>query len=181
MLYKMNKYIPCTFIYTDKNLLYNIGIESKYLIICLNFLKNYQNLRFKVLSTISCTDYPELINRFELNYILMSIDYPFIINLKFKISEFDNVLSSIYLYKSAIWLEREIWDMFGVYYINNYDLRRILTDYGYPYHPLRKTFPLQGFIQIHYNFIKKKIFYINNKYSQQKALKRLINVWSNLS
>ena len=69
--------------------------------------------------------------------------------------------------------------MFGVYFKNNLDLRRILTDYGFPYHPLRKTFPLQGYHNIYYDYINKKILYRNNKYSQGKLLKNFESCWIN--
>ena len=110
----------------------------------------------------------------------MSVDWPIIINIKTKVSEFINVDSSSFLYKSSVWLEREIWDMFGVYFNNNLDLRRILTDYGFPYHPLRKSFPLQGYTQINYNLKTKKIYYIMNFFNQLKPLKKLGTPWSNL-
>jgi len=71
--------------------------------------------------------------------------------------------------------------MFGVYFINNFDLRRILTDYGFPYYPLRKTFPLQGFSEITYNYIKKKIVYVPNTYSQVKPLKNVVSNWVKLN
>ena len=70
--------------------------------------------------------------------------------------------------------------MFGVYFINNFDLRRILTDYGFPYYPLRKTFTLQGFTQIHYNFIKKKFIISIINFSQVKSFKNINSVWSKL-
>ena len=177
-LVNIAKLIPVKYFYSD--FLYNcaIKINYKYLILCLFFFKQHQIFRFKVLSVISCTDYPELINRFELTYTLMSIDFPFILNIKTSISEFCNINSSSIFYKSAVWLEREIWDMFGIYFLNNFDLRRILTDYGFPYHPLRKTFPLQGFYQIYYNFIKKKILYCKNTYNQLKPIKHLNSQWN---
>nr|BDB10230.1 NADH dehydrogenase subunit 9 [Actinophrys sol] len=180
LLLSLKELIPIKFLYTDlKNFLYLI-INYKYLIIILKFFQNYQNLRFRVLSTISCTDFPELLNRFELTYILMSIDWPFIINIKMKVSEFINIDSSSFLYKSAVWLEREIWDMFGVYFSNNLDLRRILTDYGFPYHPLRKTFPLQGYMEVHFNLKVKNVYYIKILLSQAKPLKNLVTPWLNL-
>ena len=176
----LNKLLPLNYIYSDLKLYFSYTINVKNLLINLYFLKNYQLFRFRILSTISCTDYPELYNRFEITYTLMSIDFPCILNLKIKISEFTNINSSSLFFKSGVWLEREIWDMFGVYFINNFDLRRILTDYGFPYHPLRKTFPLQGFTQINYNYIKKKIYYINNHFSQVKPFKNINSVWSKL-
>ena len=174
------KLLPINYIYSDFKFYFMYKIKFKDLLLNLYFLKQHQLFRFKVLSTISCTDFPELYNRFELTYTLMSIDFPFILNIKTKVSEFTNINSSSFFFKSAVWLEREIWDMFGIYFLNNFDLRRILTDYGFPYHPLRKTFPLQGFFQVQYNFIKKKIYYINNNFSQIKPVKIVNSVWNKL-
>jgi len=181
MLLNISNLIPIKFLYTDSKCVLNLIIENKNLLLCLKFLKDYQILRFKMLSTLTCTDFPELINRFELTYTLLSLDFPMFLNLKIKVAEFVNVDSVSVFFKSAVWLEREVWDMFGVYFINNFDLRRILTDYGFPYHPLRKTFPLQGFSEITYNYIKKKIVYVPNTYSQVKPLKNVVSNWVKLN
>jgi NADH:ubiquinone oxidoreductase subunit C len=132
-----------------------------------------------MLSTISCIDYPELDKRFELVYTLMSLDFPLILNIKTKISEIMYINSCSIFFKNGVWLEREIWDMFGVYFVNNLDLRRILTDYGFPYHPLRKTFPLYGYSEVFYNFITKQISYKNpNYFIQFKSIKNINSVWT---
>jgi len=178
MLPKIYNLIPVKFLYSDFKLNYILKIDYKNLLLVLFFFKQHQNFRFKILSVISCTDFPELLNRFELTYTLMSVDFPLILNVKTSISEFTNIVSSSIYYKSSVWLEREIWDMFGIYFINNFDLRRILTDYGFPYHPLRKTFPLQGFSQIYYNFIKKKPLYCKNFYNQIKPIKNINSPWN---
>jgi len=163
--------------YTNNTILY---VEPKNLMICLHVLKQHQVYRFTIMSVISCIDYPEKLKRFELVYTMLSIDYPFVLNVSIAVSEFETVLSSSILFKSAVWLEREIWDMFGVYFKHNHDLRRILTDYGFPYHPLRKTFPLMGFTEIYYNFLHKKIYYTSLTVSQLKNVKKINSVWSNL-
>lgn len=135
-------------------------------------LKYFQFYRYNLLTTISCVDFPELENRFEINYHLLSLDYNKYLILRIKCSEFQQVESLSFLFKSAVWLEREVWDMFGVFFKNNYDLRRLLTDYGYPYHPLRKTFPLQGYSSIYYDLKKKKNFiYFKFFFSKKKREK----------
>lgn len=174
------KILPLNYIYTDLKTNYIIKLKLKDLFSSIYILYKHQNFRFKVLSTISCTDFPELYNRFELTYILMSINFPLILNLKIKFREFNNVESLSSIYKSAVWLEREIWDLFGIYFKNNLDLRRILTDYGFLYHPLRKTFPLQGFDQLYYNLYNKKIFYRKNFFINIKPIKSFKNVWLNV-
>ena len=144
-----------------------------------DILKLFQFYRFRVLTCISCVDFPEKSKRFELNYHLLSIDFNFNTIIRTYVSEFESIMSISEIFKSSVWLEREVWDMFGVYFKNNLDLRRILTDYGFPYHPLRKTFPLQGYHNIYYDYINKKILYRNNKYSQGKLLKNFESCWIN--
>ncbi len=179
-LKSLTNIIPIIKIVTDYNNIFDIYVDSKNLLICLNILKKHQIYRFSVLSVISCIDYPEKEKRFELVYTMLSIDFPFIVNIKINVSEFENVLSSSALFQSGIWLEREIWDMFGVYFKNNLDLRRLLTDYGFPYHPLRKTFPLIGFSEIYYNYIYKKVLYKPVKLFQIKNLKKVNSTWLSL-
>ena len=178
MFNNLIKILPIQYIYSDSKFSVSVYIYYTNLLLNLFVLNKHQNLRFKMLSTISCIDFPELENRFEIIYTLMSLDYPLILNIKTKISEFIYINSCSIYFKNAVWLEREIWDMFGVYFVNNFDLRRILTDYGFPYHPLRKTFPLQGYIQIYYNFVTKHISYSENQFSQVKSLKSLNSVWN---
>jgi NADH:ubiquinone oxidoreductase subunit C len=172
------KLLPIIKISTDFKNNFFIYIDPKNILVCLNFLKNHQIFRFRILTTISCTDYPEKFNRFEISYILLAIDYPFVIHVKTNVSEFQSILSISSIFQSSVWLEREIWDMFGIYFKNNLDLRRILTDYGFPYHPLRKTFPLMGFTEVYYNFLNKKILYKPLRLSQLKNIKRLNLNWS---
>lgn len=181
MLLKLPKLMPVKYLYTDSKCVLNVFIDFKNLLLCLKILKDFQLFRFKLLSTITCTDYPELIKRFELTYTLLSLDFPMILNLKIKLGEFSEIDSSSGFFKSGVWLEREVWDMFGIYFINNFDLRRILTDYGFPYHPLRKTFPLNGFNEITYNFVKKKVIYTSNSYSQIKPIKAVNSTWLRLN
>jgi NADH:ubiquinone oxidoreductase subunit C len=172
------KVLPLKYIFSDSKFLFSINIHYINLLINFFFLRQHQQYRFKVLSTISCVDYPELEDRFEVIYTLMSLDFPLVLNLKLKSSEYVYINSSSIYFKSAVWLEREIWDMFGIYFINNFDLRRILTDYGFPYHPLRKTFPLQGYSQITYQFVAKRMGYTPNVYSQIKATKIISSIWN---
>lgn len=98
--------------------------------------------------------------RFKVIYVLRSLLYNSIITVSFTTNETDLKVNSInYLYQSSTWLEREIWDMFGIKFNNNFDLRRILTDYGFNGHPLRKDFPLSGFKEIYYDDSSKRIIF----------------------
>jgi len=111
----------------------------------------------KGLLDIWCTDYPEKIERFELNYLLVSYKYNIRIILRVYLTENMGIETVSDIYKSAGWLEREVWDMQGIYFYNNLDLRRILTDYGFEGFPLRKDFPMSGFVEIRYDDTEKRI------------------------
>lgn len=145
----------------------------------LNFLKNHTQSQYKVLSDICALDYPWKKNRFEIVYNILSIAYNSRITLSVSVDEKTSVDSITSIYSVAGWFEREIWDMFGVYFKGNSDLRRILTDYGFKGHPLRKDFPLTGFIEVRYINNEKRIlaeevslaqdfrtFYFNNNWNK---------------
>jgi len=145
-------------IYNDNNTLV-LEINSNSLLFVLNFLKNHLNSGFKILSTITAVDYPENIKRFEIHYVLLSIKLNFRIRIKVLLEEFDTIESAVPIYKSANWFEREVWDLFGIFFLNHPDLRRILTDYGFEGFPLRKDFPQTGFVEVRYDDEKKYVIY----------------------
>lgn len=136
----------------------------------LTFLKMCSLYQFKVLTMISGVDYPHLANRFEISYELLSLKYNVRLRLKCFVNEIDQALSASSVYLSATWWEREIWDMFGVYFVNNPDLRRILTDYGFVGHPLRKDFPLTGFVETFYDSKTKMVSYGFTEVSQKQRV-----------
>jgi len=152
-------------------------IKSEFLFLILFFFKNHQISQFKILSYITAVDYLNLYNRFELNYELLSIIYTQKCRIKFIINELDKIDSIESLYDNANWLEREIWDLFGIYFKNNLDLRRILTDYGFSFFPLRKNFPLVGFFDIFYNPLSKIVTYKNSYVYQIKNKKNYNFNW----
>lgn len=145
-------------IYNDNNTLV-LEINPNSLLFVLNFLKNHLNSGFKILSTITAVDYPENIKRFEIHYVLLSIKLNFRIRIKVLLEEFDTIESAVPIYKSANWFEREVWDLFGIFFLNHPDLRRILTDYGFEGFPLRKDFPQTGFVEVRYDDEKKYVIY----------------------
>ena len=109
---------------------------------------------------IAAADIPTNNFRFKVIYVLRSLLYNSVITVSFTTNETDLKINSInYLYRSSTWLEREVWDMFGIKFNNNLDLRRILTDYGFNGHPLRKDFPLSGFKEIYYDDSSKYIVF----------------------
>jgi len=136
----------------------------------LTFLKNYSGTQFKILTMIAGTDYPHQRNRFEISYELLSLKYNTRLRVKCFVNEISETLSVFPVFASATWWEREIWDLLGVYFTNNPDLRRILTDYGFVGHPLRKDFPLTGFTEIHFNSSTKTVSYGFVETSQKQRL-----------
>ena len=134
-----------------------IEIDSKDVKKVLIFLKNHISAQYKVLIDITAVDYPSKKKRFEIVYILLSIHHNARIRVKTSVNQITPVESVVDIYASANWNEREVWDMFGIFFTNHPDLRRILTDYGFDGHPLRKDFPLSGFFEVRYNESKKRV------------------------
>jgi len=123
----------------------------------LRFLKDHSHTQFKLLSDISGADYPYKKNRFEVTYNLISITYNTRISIITYVDEITSIDSIVDLYKCSNWFEREVWDMYGVFFYKNNDLRRILTDYGFKGHPLRKDFPVTGYIEVRYDELQKRV------------------------
>mmetsp|Transcript_11732 Transcript_11732/g.13499 ORF Transcript_11732/g.13499 Transcript_11732/m.13499 type:complete len:300 (-) Transcript_11732:534-1433(-) len=123
----------------------------------LSFLKNHTMTQCKVLTDLTAVDYPMREERFEVVYMLLSLRYNNRIHVKVNVDDFDGVPSVSEIFPSANWCEREVWDMFGVFFHGHPDLRRILTDYGFEGHPMRKDFPLTGFVECRYDEIKKRV------------------------
>lgn len=123
------------------------------------FLKEDPETRFHSLVDISGADYPERALRFDVVYHLLSYTNNFRVRVKVAVDEDTPVPSSIGVYPGAGWFEREIWDMFGVMFSGHPDLRRILTDYGFQGHPLRKDFPLTGYVEVRYSEEQKRVVY----------------------
>jgi len=156
-----------------------INIEKNYLKIILLLLKNNYNLRLNQLLDIWCVDYPNKKARFEINYLLLSIKYNFRVILRVSVFENEFIDSIISFYNSANWLEREIWDMFGIYFTGHNDLRRILTDYGFEGFPMRKDFPLSGFIEVRYDDGEKRVVYESIEISQEFRYFFFLSPWEN--
>ena len=125
----------------------------------LRFLHDDPRCAFTVLCDICGVDYPDRPLRFELVYNLLSMSLNQRIRLKLETDEAHPVPSAVALFSSAGWWEREAWDLFGIYFADNPDLRRILTDYGFEGHPLRKDFPLTGYVEMRYDEDQKAVVY----------------------
>ena len=141
----------------NQELLIEIGEND--LVDVVQFLKLNENCKFKQLIDIAGVDYPENDKRFELIYLFLSHENNTRIKLliKFEINQIINSITKIF--PSANWMEREVFDMYGIKFKNHPDLRRILTDYGFKGHPLRKDFPLTGFNEVRYSEKEKKVIY----------------------
>jgi NADH/F420H2 dehydrogenase subunit C len=136
-----------------------LNVSYQKLIPIMTFLKYHTNCQFKLLSDMTAVDYPSRKDRFDVVYNLLSVRFNTRIRVKVIINEFQSLESITSIYSAAGWFERETWDMFGIFFINHPDLRRILTDYGFEGYPLRKDFPLSGYIEVRYNESKKRVVY----------------------
>jgi NADH-quinone oxidoreductase subunit C len=142
-----------------ENLELLIEIGENDLVDVVQFLKLNENCKFKQLIDIAGVDYPENDKRFELIYLFLSHENNTRIKLliRFELNQPINSITKIF--PSANWMEREVFDMYGIKFKNHPDLRRILTDYGFKGHPLRKDFPLTGFNEVRYSEKDKKVIY----------------------
>jgi len=129
------------------------------LIPVLTFLRDDQNCLFKQLMDITAVDYPARPERFEVVYNLLSLKHNVRVRVKLATDEETPVPSATKVFNSANWFEREVWDLFGVFFSEHPDPRRILTDYGFEGHPLRKDFPLTGYVEMRYDEEMKRVVY----------------------
>ena len=133
-----------------------LNINSEDLIDVTLFIKSNENTKFRQLIDVTVVDYPENIERFKVVYLFLSHEFNQRIVLSYLISENEVIQSLTSIYPSANWMEREVFDMYGVRFKDHPDLRRILTDYGFEGHPLRKDFPLTGHTEVRYSQDQKK-------------------------
>jgi len=133
----------------------------------IHFLSKHTMTQSKSLIDLICYDFPGNKYRFCLIYNLLSIKFNYRIRVISKISELTTVFSVMGLFKSANWSEREVFDFFGIFFFGNKDLRRILTDYGFKGFPLRKDFPVTGYIDVYYDDNQKRICYRKLELSQE--------------
>ena len=134
-----------------------ITIDSENLIDVTLHIKNNENTKFRQLIDITVVDYPENTQRFKVVYLFLSHEFNQRIILSYLISENEVISSLTPIYPAANWMEREVFDMYGVKFKDHPDLRRILTDYDFEGHPLRKDFPLTGHTEVRYSEDQKKV------------------------
>ena len=136
-----------------------VETEEAELLEVVQFLKSNEKCKFRQLIDIAGVDYPENEKRFELIYLFLSHEHNLRIKLLIKFQINQTIVSLTKIFPSANWMEREVFDMYGIKFKNHPDLRRILTDYGFKGHPLRKDFPLTGFNEVRYSEKEKKVIY----------------------
>ncbi|WP_395477367.1 NADH-quinone oxidoreductase subunit C [Rickettsia endosymbiont of Pantilius tunicatus] len=134
-------------------------VDLNFLLPFLKTLKESEELRFTILTDLFGSDFPERTKRFEVVYNLLSLKLNKRLIIKTYVSEKESVPSIINIFNAACWYEREVYDMYGVNFDGNDDKRRILTDYEFEGHPLRKDFPLTGYTQVRYDEQAKKVAY----------------------
>ena len=134
-----------------------VNIDSKDLIDVTLFIKSNENTKFRQLIDVTVVDYPEKAQRFKVVYLFLSHEFNQRIILSFLINENEVIPSLTSIFPAANWMEREVFDMYGVKFKDHPDLRRILTDYGFEGHPLRKDFPLTGHTEVRYSEEQKKV------------------------
>ena len=136
-----------------------INIENENLLEVVLFIKNNNETKFRQLIDITAVDYPDNEKRFKLVYLFLSHEFNSRIIIDFFVNENEVVTSLTSVFPSSNWMEREVFDMYGINFKNHPDLRRILTDYGFKGHPLRKDFPLTGHNEVRYSEDEKKVIY----------------------
>ena len=143
----------------------------------LAFLRDDSSCQFKVLVDICGVDYPDRSPRFLVVYNLLSLTHNQRIRVKIQAAEDSPVPSVTAVHKGAGWFEREAWDMYGIMFDGHPDLRRILTDYGFEGHPLRKDFPLSGFVEVRYDDEEKRVVYEPVKLTQEYRTFDFMSPW----
>lgn len=143
-----------------------IYIAREEILPVLTFLRDDAECQFTQLMDVTAVDYPERPERFEVVYHLLSLRKNARVRVKLTARENTPVPSAVQLFPAAGWFEREVWDMYGILFSGHPDLRRILTDYGFDGHPLRKDFPLSGFVEVRYDEEQKAVVYSPVKLTQ---------------
>ena len=151
----------------DKNKYFEILVNKEKIFQTIKKIKENQNLIFDQLIDITAVDYPSNSSRFEVVYILLSMVLNKRIIVKTFLIEGEGIESVTSIHKSANWYERECYDLFGIKFLNHPDLRRIMTDYNFEGHPLRKDFPLTGHTEVRYDDLEKKVIYEPVRLSQE--------------
>jgi NADH-quinone oxidoreductase subunit C len=147
----------------------------------LTFLRDDANCLFTFLVDVCGVDYPERDQRFEVVYNMLSIKHNQRVRVKVATDEATPVPSVTGVFSSAGWFEREAWDLYGIFFADHPDLRRILTDYGFEGHPMRKDFPLTGFVEVRYDDEQKRVVYEPVRLTQDFRSFDFLSPWEGMT
>jgi NADH-quinone oxidoreductase subunit C len=146
----------------------------------LTLLRDDPRCRFNMLVDICGVDYPERDQRFEVVYNLLSLPHNLRVRVKLATDEATPVPSVASIYRTAGWFEREAWDLYGIFFSDHDDLRRLLTDYGFEGHPMRKDFPLTGYVEVRYDEEQKRVVYETVKLTQEFRSFDFLSPWEGM-
>lgn len=155
-------------------------VKAASIVKILTTLRDDAKLAFSQLIDICGVDYPNQAERFEIVYHLLAMTTNLRIRVKLTVGEETPVPSAVPVFPCADWLEREVWDMYGVFFTNHPDLRRILTDYGFDGHPLRKDFPLTGYVEVRYDVEQGRVVYEPVKLTQDFRTFDFLSPWEGI-
>jgi NADH/F420H2 dehydrogenase subunit C len=155
-------------------------VKRNHLLPVLFFLKNHVKYQFKILTCISGVDYPSQKYRFKVVYELLSVRYNIRLRVKVLTNELIPIQSSCSAFSAAGWYESETWDMYGIFFTNHVNLTRLLTDYGFEGYPLRKDFPLSGFVESSYDYTRKRVTNERVELSQEYRSFKFTSPWETL-
>jgi len=159
-----------------------VEVEPSGLPKAMTFLRDDSNCQFRLLMDVTGVDWPErLPKRFDVVYNLLSIKHNQRVRVKLATDEETPVPSVAGIFSTANWFEREVWDMYGVLFSGHPDLRRILTDYGFEGHPLRKDFPLTGYVELRYDEEQKRVVYEPVKLTQEFRRFDFMSPWEGMN
>jgi len=157
-----------------------VNVHRERIVRVLTFLRDDVNCQFKQLMDVCGVDHPEREERFDVVYNLLSLTHNQRIRVKLQTDARSPVPTVTGVFNSANWWERETWDLYGVYFRDHPDLRRILTDYGFEGHPLRKDFPLTGYVEVRYDDLEKRVVYEPVKLTQDFRSFDFLSPWEGI-
>jgi len=158
-----------------------LGVRREAIVGVLTYLRDDPDCLFKVFIDICGVDYPERAERFDVVYHLLSMKQNMRVRLKVATNEDVPVPSVVSVFPGANWFEREAWDLYGIFFSDHPDLRRLLTDYGFEGHPLRKDFPLTGYVEVRYDDEQKRVVYEPVKLTQEFRSFDFLSPWEGMT
>jgi len=157
-----------------------VNVHRERIVRVLTFLRDDVNCQFKQLMDVCGVDHPEREDRFDVVYNLLSLTHNQRVRVKLRTDARSPVPTATGVFNSANWWERETWDMYGIYFRDHPDPRRILTDYGFEGHPLRKDFPLTGYVEVRYDDLEKRVVYEPVKLTQDFRSFDFLSPWEGI-